>query len=93
MSKTTKFAMLHDWLGDPVDLRVPPDGLVERINHDHLEVLVSRVLNKKTISHEQFEIFIVLDETLNESCQIFKEIISPWFGHEWCMVSCSSCQK
>ena len=42
--------MLHDWLGDPVDLGVSADGLVERINHDHFEVLVGRVLEQKTLN-------------------------------------------
>jgi hypothetical protein len=36
--------VLHDRPGDPVDLRVAADGLVERVDHDDLEVLVGRVL-------------------------------------------------
>ena len=41
--------MLHDWLGDPVDLGISPDGLVEGVNHDHLEVLVGGVLTRKIL--------------------------------------------
>ena len=44
MSETPKFSVLHDWLGDPVDLGVPPDGLVEGVDEDDLEVLVGRIL-------------------------------------------------
>jgi len=36
--------VLHDWSAHPVDLGVAPDGLVVRINHDDLEVLVGGVL-------------------------------------------------
>ena len=47
MGKTPELPVLHDWLGDPVDLGVSADGLVEGINHDHFEVLVGRVLKEK----------------------------------------------
>jgi hypothetical protein len=33
-----------DRVGDPVNLGVTPNGLVERVNEDDLEVLVGRVL-------------------------------------------------
>jgi hypothetical protein len=36
--------MLHDRLGDPVDLGISADRLVEGINEDHLEVLVGGIL-------------------------------------------------
>jgi len=42
--KTTGFAVLVDWLDDPVDARIAADGLVLRINEDNLIVLVGRVL-------------------------------------------------
>lgn len=44
MGEATELAMLHDGLGDPVDLGVAADSLVERIDHDDLEVLVRRIL-------------------------------------------------
>jgi len=36
--------VLHDWSAHPVDLGVPSDGCVVNIHHDHLVVLVGRVL-------------------------------------------------
>ncbi len=44
MGEATKLAMLHDRLGDPVDLGVAANSLVEGIDHDDLEVLVRRIL-------------------------------------------------
>jgi len=44
MGQSSEFAMLHDRLGDPVDLGISADRLVERINEDHLEVLVGGIL-------------------------------------------------
>jgi hypothetical protein len=44
MGESSEFAMLHDRLGDPVDLGIPADRLVERINQDDFEVLVGRIL-------------------------------------------------
>ena len=38
--------MLHDGAAHPVDLGVARDGLVVRVDHDHLEVLVGRVLER-----------------------------------------------
>ena len=39
--------MLHDGAAHPVDLGVARDGLVVRVDHDHLEVLVSGVLKNE----------------------------------------------
>ena len=36
--------MLHDGAAHPVDLGVARDGLVVRVDHDHLEVLVGGIL-------------------------------------------------
>ena len=36
--------MFHNRSAHPVDLSITANGLVERINHDDLEVLVSRIL-------------------------------------------------
>ena len=36
--------MFHNRSAHPVDLSIPANGLVERINHDDLEVLVGRIL-------------------------------------------------
>jgi len=36
--------VLHDRSAHPVDLRIPPDGLVVRIDHDDLKVFVGRIL-------------------------------------------------
>ena len=36
--------MLLDGVHDPVDLGIAPDGGVSHVDHDHLEVLVGRVL-------------------------------------------------
>jgi hypothetical protein len=44
MGEATKLAVLHDRLGDPVDLGVATNSLVEGIDHDDLEVLVRRIL-------------------------------------------------
>ena len=44
MGEATKLSVLLDRVGDPVDLGVPPDGLVERVDEDDLKVLVGRVL-------------------------------------------------
>jgi hypothetical protein len=68
--------MFHDRLGDPVDLGIPPDGLVERVNHDHLKVLVGRVLNKKFVLIKLLN--VIEPKKLNSYIfQIFKEILSP----------------
>jgi hypothetical protein len=42
--KTTRFAVLVDWLDDPIDAGIPSDCLVLGVNEDDLEVLVCRVL-------------------------------------------------
>jgi len=42
--KTTEFAVLVDWVGDPVDASITADGLVLWVDEDDLEVLVGRVL-------------------------------------------------
>ena len=39
--------MLHDGAAHPVDLGVARDGLVVRVDHDHLKVLVSGVLKNE----------------------------------------------
>lgn len=44
MGETPELSVFLDRLGDPVDLGIPPDGLVERVDEDDLEVLVGRVL-------------------------------------------------
>ena len=44
MGEAPELSVLLDGLGDPADLCVPPDGLVEGIDEDDLEVLVGRVL-------------------------------------------------
>ena len=43
-SETTRFAMLVDWVDDPVDARITTDGLVLRVDEDDLVVLIGRVL-------------------------------------------------
>jgi hypothetical protein len=43
-SETTRFAVLVNWVDDPVDAWITADGLVLRVNEDDLEVLVGRVL-------------------------------------------------
>jgi len=43
-SETPQLTVLHDWLADPVGLRVPSDSLVERINHNNFIILVTRIL-------------------------------------------------
>jgi len=42
--EATEFPVLHDWLAHPVDLGVTSDGLVVRVDHDDLKVLVGGVL-------------------------------------------------
>merc|ERR1711964_267095 len=42
--KSTGFAVLVDWVDDPVDASITADGLVLRIDEDDLEVLVGGVL-------------------------------------------------
>ena len=42
--ESTELPVLHDRAAHPVDLGVPPDGLVGDVDHDNLEVLVGRVL-------------------------------------------------
>jgi len=42
--QTAEFAVLVDWVGDPVDAGIATDGLVLRVDEDDLEVLVGRVL-------------------------------------------------
>jgi hypothetical protein len=42
--KTTRFAVLVDWLNDPVDARIAADCLVLRVDENDLEVLVGGVL-------------------------------------------------
>lgn len=43
-SEATRFAVLVDWVDDPVDTRIAADGLVLGIDEDDLEVLVGGVL-------------------------------------------------
>lgn len=45
--KAAELSVLHDRLGDPVDARVPADDLVVGVDHDHLVVLVRRVLEQR----------------------------------------------
>jgi len=40
----TRFAVLVDWLGNPVDARITADGLVLRVDKDDFEVFVGGVL-------------------------------------------------
>lgn len=42
--QSTRFAVLVDWVYDPVDAGIAADGLVLRVNEDDLEVLVGGVL-------------------------------------------------
>jgi hypothetical protein len=42
--ETTRFAVLMDWVDDPVDAGVAADSLVLRIDEDDLEIFVGRVL-------------------------------------------------
>ena len=43
-SQSTEFTMFHDRSAHPVDLGIPSNSLMEGIDHDDLEVLVSRIL-------------------------------------------------
>jgi len=43
-SKATRFAVLVNWLDDPVDAGISADSLVLRVNEDDFVVLVGRVL-------------------------------------------------
>ena len=43
-SQSARFAVLVDWVDDPVDARIAADGLVLRVNEDDLKVLVGGVL-------------------------------------------------
>lgn len=36
-------SVLVNWLGDPLGIRVAPDGLMEGINQDHFKKLVSGI--------------------------------------------------
>jgi len=42
--KATRFAVLVNWVNDPVDTRILSDDLVLRIDEDNLKVLVCAVL-------------------------------------------------
>ena len=42
--KTTRLAVLVDWLDDPVDARIAANSLVLRVDEDDFIVLVGRVL-------------------------------------------------
>ena len=44
--EAAELPVLHDGAAHPVDLGVARDGLVVRVDHDHLEVLVGRVLER-----------------------------------------------
>jgi len=43
-SQPTRFAVLVDWLGNPVDASITADGLVLRVNEDDFKVFVGGVL-------------------------------------------------
>ena len=43
-SQPTRFTVLVDWLGNPVDARITADGLVLRVNEDDFKVFVGGVL-------------------------------------------------
>ena len=45
--EAAELPVLHDGAAHPVDLGVARDGLVVRVDHDHLEVLVSGVLKNE----------------------------------------------
>merc|ERR1719183_148746 len=52
--KATQLAVLHHRVHNPVDPRVPPDGLVLRVNEDDLVVFVGRVLgNPVRVEHPE----------------------------------------
>ena len=42
--EATELAMLHDGSADPLHLSIVADGLVEWIDHDHLEEFIGGVL-------------------------------------------------
>lgn len=42
--ETTRFAVLVDWVDNPVDAGITTDGLVLRVDKDDFVVLVGRVL-------------------------------------------------
>jgi hypothetical protein len=44
MGKTPEFSVFLDRVGDPVNLGVTPNGLVECVDEDDLKVLIGRVL-------------------------------------------------
>ena len=49
-----QLAVLHHWPADPVDLGVTAHGLVEGVDHDHLEELVGGVLSHPVgVQHTQ----------------------------------------
>ena len=49
-----QLAVLHHWPADPVDLGVAAHGLVEGVDHDHLEELVGGVLSHPVgVQHTQ----------------------------------------
>ena len=62
--------MLHDWLGDPVDLGVSADGLVEGINHDHFEVLVGRVLSNPVRAEDTESLKTTSNTFLSDGLQV-----------------------
>jgi hypothetical protein len=43
-SETTGFAVLVDWVDDPVDAGIAADGLVLRVDEDNLVVLIGGIL-------------------------------------------------
>lgn len=66
MGKTAQLSVLLDRVGDPVDLGVPPDGLVVRVDEDDLEVLVGRVLADPVRAEDA--------ETLDTTAHTFLEL-------------------
>lgn len=88
--ETTRFAVLVDWVDDPVDAGITTDGFVLRVNEDDLVVLVGRVL-VDPVGVEDAEVGTSLSDTLfsgGTERSLVLELVDTLVGWLACVTAC-----
>lgn len=89
-SEATRFAVLVDWVDDPVDARITTNGLVLWVDEDDLVVLVGRVL-VDPVGVEDAEIGTSLADTLfsgGTEGSLVLELVDTLVGWFACVAKC-----